>query len=80
MVAAAVRYFSRFTTASALVLAVLGGAGCVVVRAHEREHLAKRAMTDDRSAGEARFLGHERGSREGAEGGNGQPGGGCGCN
>jgi hypothetical protein len=51
-----------------------------VVRAHERGHLAKRAMTDDRDAGEARFAGHERGSREGAEGGAGQPGGGCGCN
>ena len=83
MVTAAVRYFFRFAIASVLVLGgivVLGGSGCVVVRAHERGHLAKRAMTDDRSTGEARFFGHERGSREGAEGGNGQPGGGCGCN
>jgi hypothetical protein len=80
MVAAAMRYFSRFAIASALVLGGLGGSGCMVVRAHERGHLAKRAMTDDRSTGEARFFGHERGSREGAEGGNGQPGGGCGCN
>jgi len=37
-------------------------------------------MTNDRDAGEARFAEHERGAREGAEGGNGQPGGGCGCN
>jgi hypothetical protein len=37
-------------------------------------------MTDDRDAGEARFMEHERGSREGADGGAGQPGGGCGCN
>jgi len=80
MVAAAVRYFFWFAIASVLVIGVLGGSGCVVIRAHEREHLAKRAMTDDRSTGEARFIGHERGSREGAEGGNGQPGGGCGCN
>jgi Domain of unknown function (DUF4266) len=77
MVAAAVRYFFWFVIASA---GVLGSSGCVVVRAHERGHLAKRAMTDDRSTGETRFFGHERGSREGAEGGNGQPGGGCGCN
>ena len=62
-----------FTTA-------LAGTGCVVVRAHEREHLAKRAMTEDRDAGETRFGQHERGSREGADGGTGQPGGGCGCN
>jgi len=87
MVTAAVRYFSWFAVARVLLLAVifglgfgLGSSGCVVVRAHERGHLAKRAMTDDRDPGEARFLGHERGSREGAEGGTGQPGGGCGCN
>jgi hypothetical protein len=87
MVAAAVRYLSWFASARVLViglmigvLVVLGGSGCVVVRAHQRGHLAKRAMTDDRDPGEARFMGHERGSREGAEGGTGQPGGGCGCN
>lgn len=83
MVAAAVRHLSWFAVATALVLgggAGLGGAGCVVVRAHERGHLAKRAMTSDRAPGEARFSEHERGAREGAEGGNGQPGGGCGCN
>jgi hypothetical protein len=61
-------------------LSAVGGAGCVVVRAHQRGHLAKRAMTDDTDTGEARFAGHERGSREGAEGGTGQAGGGCGCN
>ena len=77
MVAAAVRNLSWFAIAIALAQA---GAGCVVVRAHERGHLAKRAMTNDRDAGEARFLEHERGAREGAEGGTGQPGGGCGCN
>ena len=83
MVAAAVRYLSRFGTVIVgliFALGALGGAGCIVVRAHERGHLAKRAMTDDRDTGEARFTGHERGSREGAEGGAGQPGGGCGCN
>lgn len=54
--------------------------GCVVVHAHEREHLAKRSMTNDLAPGESRFQNHERGAREGAEGGTGQPGGGCGCN
>jgi hypothetical protein len=84
MVTAAVRYFSWFAVAIVLLMGLgiglIGGAGCVVVQAHQRGHLAKRAMTDDRDPGEARFLGHERGSREGAEGGTGQPGGGCGCN
>jgi hypothetical protein len=70
MVAASVRF---------LALAILLS-GCVVVRAHEREHLAKRAMTNDQDTGEARFGQHERGSREAADGGTGQPGGGCGCN
>jgi len=80
MVAAAVRH-PPFAVAIALLLALgLAGSGCVMVRAHGRGHLAKRAMTSDRDAGESRFLEHERGAREGAEGGTGQPGGGCGCN
>jgi hypothetical protein len=79
MVAADVRYLARFAATIALAASALS-TGCVAVRAHQRGHLAKRAMTDDRAPGEARFEGHERGSREGAEGGTGQPGGGCGCN
>lgn len=58
----------------------LAASGCVVVHAHQRENLAKRAMTNDQDPGETRFAQHERGSREGADGGTGQPGGGCGCN
>ena len=73
MVAASVRYLTWLVVASL-------GSGCVVVKAHERGNLAKRSMTNDREAGEARFNQHERGSREGADGGTGQPGGGCGCN
>ncbi|HEX4422871.1 MAG TPA: DUF4266 domain-containing protein [Kofleriaceae bacterium] len=80
MVAAAVRYLSWFAVAILCCSFATASTGCVVVRAHERGHLAKRAMTDDRDPGETRFVGHERGSREGAEGGAGQPGGGCGCN
>ena len=80
MVTAAVRYLSWLPIVIVSGLTLLGGPGCVVVRAHQRGHLAKRAMIDDRAAGESRFAGHERGSREGAEGGTGQPGGGCGCN
>jgi len=73
MVATSVRFIALFAI-------VLGVPGCVVVRAHERGNLAKRAMTNDRDPGETRFEQHERGSREGADGGTGQPGGGCGCN
>jgi hypothetical protein len=80
MVTDAVRHRSWFAVAIALFLGAAGGWGCVVVHAHERGQLAKRAMTNDRDTGEARFAEHERGAREGAEGGNGQPGGGCGCN
>ena len=64
--------------ALALALAVLPS--CVVVKAHQRGNLAKRSMTNDREPGEARFDQHANGSREGADGGTGQPGGGCGCN
>ncbi len=63
-----------------LVIVCTALSGCVVVRAHQRENLAKRAMTEDVDPGESRFKQHERGAREGAEGGTGQPGGGCGCN
>jgi hypothetical protein len=84
MVAVGVRYLPRLAFALGCLfcggLILASSSGCVVVRAHQRGVLAKRAMTEDRDTGEARFAGHERGSREGAEGGAGQPGGGCGCN
>ena len=64
---------------AALVLA-LGVSGCVRVHPHERENLTRRAMVDDRDPGGKRFDGHRAGAREGAEGGTGEPGGGCGCN
>lgn len=68
-----------------LLLGALGGTsllstGCLVVRPHQRENLARRSMTADRDPGEVRFGQHQTGSREGADGGTGQPGGGCGCN
>ncbi len=75
MVSAAVRYLSTL-----VIFMAISASGCVVVKAHQRGNLAKRAMTNDRDAGEARFGQHATGSREGADGGTGQPGGGCGCN
>ncbi|MEZ4362639.1 MAG: DUF4266 domain-containing protein [Kofleriaceae bacterium] len=70
----------RLAVAVAASALALAAAGCVVVRPHQREHLARRAMVQDRDAGEVRFGQHQTGSREGADGGTGQPGGGCGCN
>ncbi|MCX5747413.1 MAG: DUF4266 domain-containing protein [Proteobacteria bacterium] len=67
----------RWLVAALLVASI---PSCVRVHAHQRESLAKRAMTDDQGKGEQRFKTHERGAREGADGGTGQPGGGCGCN
>jgi hypothetical protein len=53
---------------------------CARVKPYQREHLARRTMVSDRQPGEARFDQHARGSREGADGGTGEAGGGCGCN
>lgn len=75
-----VRASVRYLTTLVVVLLTISGSSCVVVKANQRGNLAKRAMTNDRDPGEARFGQHERGSREGADGGTGQPGGGCGCN
>ena len=60
-----------------LMLAMTLGA---CVRPWQREHLARPDMIDDQKPGEARFAQHARGAREGADGGNGSAGGGCGCN
>ena len=68
------------TLAALVALLATAASGCVVVRANQREFQARRAMTSDREAGEVRFGQHSTGAREGADGGTGQPGGGCGCN
>lgn len=70
----------RYLTSLVIVCVTVSASGCVVVKAHQRGNLAKRSMTNDRDPGEARFNQHAAGSREGADGGTGQPGGGCGCN
>jgi hypothetical protein len=58
----------------------LAASACATVKPYERENLARRNMVEDRTTGEKRFEQHARGSREGADGGSGEPGGGCGCN
>ena len=64
----------------AVVLVVTLGPGCAAVRPHERQNLARRSMTADKDAGQSRFDQHRNGAREGADGGTGEPGGGCGRN
>jgi hypothetical protein len=64
-----------------LLAVVIGlGAGCATVKPWQREDLARPSMTNDQAAGEQRFHQHARGAREGADGGTGEAGGGCGCN
>jgi hypothetical protein len=54
---------------------------CVVVKPYQREQLAERCMAPGFGDGaELKFRAHFEGSRQGAEGGYGQAGGGCGCN
>lgn len=62
------------------LLALAGAAGCVRVKPWQREHLSRRSLNFSAEKGEASFKGHLYETREGARGGNGEPGGGCGCN
>ena len=72
----------RHTLGAVLVVVGLcvASVGCVRVHPQERENLSRRSMVDDRDVGARRFEAHRAGAREGAEGGTGEPGGGCGCN
>jgi hypothetical protein len=66
---------------SSLVLALaLAGCGRYAVRPNEKEHLSDRTMRFDADDQEAATDDHVLGSREGATGGRGTTGGGCGCN
>ncbi len=67
-------------------LALLGIAGCgntssmALVKPHQRELLADRIMSLDGDAQERAADQHMLSNREGAIGGSGTSGGGCGCN
>jgi len=63
---------------SSLVLVLLSG--CVHVAPYEREDLARSSMDASREASELGFQAHVHDAREGATGGHGSTGGGCGCN
>jgi hypothetical protein len=63
-------------------MALGGAAGCghIGVKAHQRELLADRIMKLDGDAQERAADEHVLSNREGAIGGTGTSGGGCGCN
>jgi Domain of unknown function (DUF4266) len=76
-----VAWRSFFKSAVAVVLlAALGGCGRWAVRPNEKEHLADRTMRFDVDEQEAFSNDHILDNREGAAGGGGTAGGGCGCN
>ena len=66
----------------AIVLAASALAGCgrQAVRAAEKEFLADQVMTFDSDPHETQSDDHIMTNREGAAGGHGAGGGGCGCN
>lgn len=72
---------SRSSFKVALVFFVLAaGCGRHAVRPNEKEHLADRTMRFDDDRQEASADEHILSNREGATGGRGTGGGGCGCN
>ncbi|MCA9609909.1 MAG: DUF4266 domain-containing protein [Myxococcales bacterium] len=71
------------TIAVSLTLVLAGGAvtaGCATTQPWERETLAKPIMAPDPDADRDALRAHLLGLREGAQGGFGAGGGGCGCN
>jgi len=66
------------------ILALAGAGGCSTakwtVKPHQRELLADRIMQPDGNAQEVAADEHVLANREGAIGGSGTSGGGCGCN
>ncbi len=63
-----------------LMIVALAGCGRFAVRANEKEHLADPVMAFDGDGQSAAADEHILTNREGAAGGRGTTGGGCGCN
>lgn len=68
--------------AALVSLGLLGAglAGCAHVPPYAREDLTRPGMESESEAEEERFRSHVYDAREGAAGGHGSTGGGCGCN
>jgi hypothetical protein len=71
--------FARLATGAALVALALAASGCGV-QAYQRGHLAKPKMQLGQDPEAAALEQHVYEYREGASGGYGTTGGGCGCN
>ncbi|HUJ57354.1 MAG TPA: DUF4266 domain-containing protein [Kofleriaceae bacterium] len=65
-----------------IILVTLAAVGCgrTAVRASEKEFLADKVMVFDSDPHETDADDHVMSNREGAAGGHGAQGGGCGCN
>ena len=74
------RCFSRFIVAVALFVGGCAGTRSWTVKPHQRAVLADRLMRLDADAQQKRADQHVLNYREGAIGGDGTAGGGCGCN
>jgi hypothetical protein len=78
------RFISKFGPLVALLALAVGFGGCAsakwTVKPHQRELLADRIMQLQGDAGETADEAHVLANREGAIGGTGTSGGGCGCN
>ncbi len=69
-----------FSSVLVVAAALLAGCGRFAVRPSEKEHLADRTMRFDSDRQEQAAEDHVQSNREGAAGGRGTSGGGCGCN
>jgi hypothetical protein len=72
--------FTKLTALIFLVALAAAATGCVRVKPYERELLAKPTMTFQPDPHEDVLDNHMLEAREGAAGGYGSAGGGCGCN
>ena len=71
---------TRFVAAAALLAALVGCAAPTPwVKPYEREHFADPIMSFNRDPISSAYLEHVLETREGAHGGTGAVGGGCGC-
>jgi len=71
---------SRFSFSLVLVAILASACGLTAVRASEKEFLADQVMVFDNDPHETASDDHILTNREGAAGGHGAGGGGCGCN
>lgn len=73
------RALGRAVAIGLLAAGALGAGACATVQPWERARLANPCMVFDANGQQAAFDNHWQASREGAAGGFGMQGGGCGC-